>query len=68
MRLFHYDIKHVRLNGVIDLGNLSEREIALINKVIGFVAEQGLTDGRYRNLARIIESNMMKMMMNQNIH
>lgn len=68
MRLFHYDIKHVRLNGVIDLGNLSEREIALINKVIGFVAEQGLTDGRYRNLARIIESNMMKMMMNQNIY
>jgi hypothetical protein len=50
MKLFHYDTKHQQVHGSVDLGNLSSTEITLVNKVLEFLLDQVITDGRYKCL------------------
>ncbi len=50
MKLFLYDTKHQQVNGSTDLGNLTDSEVALVNKVIAFLYDQLILDGRYRSI------------------
>ena len=49
MKLFNYDEKHQRVNAELDLGELSLKELELINKIIDFIDERGITN-RYNTL------------------
>ena len=49
MKLFLYDEKHQQLIDNLDLGNLSNEEIAQINKIIDFLEDNHILD-RYKNL------------------
>ncbi len=46
MKLFHHDDKHDRINGELDLGDISFKEQQLLKQVIAFLAQQGVTNRR----------------------
>lgn len=50
MKLFYYDTKHQQVIAQKDMGELPEKEVALINSVLEFLADNLITDGRYKNL------------------
>jgi hypothetical protein len=49
MKLFIYDEKHERVNGELDLGDISDTENQLLEKVIAFLDKENITD-RYGSL------------------
>lgn len=51
MKLFLFDTKHQQVVGSLEVGKLCTTEVELINKVIAFLEDQQITDGRYKNLA-----------------
>ena len=51
MKLFYYDSKHENLLGELELGSLSLTECMLIHKIVDFMREKNLLDGRYREMA-----------------
>lgn len=50
MKLFLYDTKHQQVHAHTDMGDLNQTEVALVNKVLEFLQDNRITDGRYRNL------------------
>lgn len=40
MTLFDYDLKHERILGNLDLGQLTTKEMSLINEVVEFIEQQ----------------------------
>ena len=50
MKLFLYDTKHQQVIAQKDMGNLSEKDVALVNNVFEFLQDNLITDGRYKNL------------------
>lgn len=50
MKLFYYDTKHEQVIAQKDMGDLSEKEINLVDEVLEFLSENDITDGRYKNL------------------
>ena len=49
MQLFIYDEKHEQVPGAIDLGNLTQHEEAIVQKIIAFLDSKQITD-RYKRL------------------
>lgn len=49
MKLFLYDDKHDHVFGELDLGVVSPETNELIEKIISFLEENGITD-RYKNI------------------
>jgi hypothetical protein len=49
MKLFLYDEKHHQVYDMIDLGELSNKEIILLQKVAYFLGKNAITD-RYKSL------------------
>jgi len=50
MKLFLYDTKHQQVTAQKDMGNLTEKDVALVNTVLEFLQDNLVTDGRYNNL------------------
>jgi hypothetical protein len=50
MKLFFYDTKHQQVIDSLDVGELTGSEAGLVNKVIDFLEDVKLIDGRYKNL------------------
>ena len=50
MKLFYYDTKHQQIIVQKDMGDLSEKEVNLVNSVLEFLEDSLLTDGRYKDL------------------
>lgn len=49
MKLFNYDEKHERVNGELDLGELTPSESKLLDKIVAWMGDQGFTS-RYQQL------------------
>lgn len=49
MKLFLHDRKHEQILAELDLGEISHEQEALLDKIINFLDEQGVTD-RYKDL------------------
>ncbi len=49
MNLYYYDDKHAFINGTLDLGPLTEEQLALLSKVIIFLDQNYITN-RYKRL------------------
>ena len=50
MNMYLYDTKHQQVIAQQDMGDLTETEVALVNKVFDFLQDNLVTDGRYKNL------------------
>jgi hypothetical protein len=50
MKLFLYDTKRQQVTAQKDMGNLTEKDVALVNTVLEFLQDNLVTDGRYKNL------------------
>lgn len=49
MKLYVHDEKHQNVNGELNLGEVSEKEAAMIKKIMDFLGEQGMSH-RYARL------------------
>lgn len=49
MKLYNYDSKHQSINGELDLGDITDVESAIVDKLIYFLDEAGFTS-RYNGL------------------
>jgi hypothetical protein len=50
MKLYYYDSKHEQVHYELNLGDLSSEDQALLDRVIDWMQNIGLLDGRYRDL------------------
>lgn len=58
MKLFYYDLKHNEIHDELELGNLTKDQEDLVDKIIEFLNENEILDGRYKNL--ILAQNITK--------
>jgi hypothetical protein len=50
MKLFYFDNKHNQMIAKLDLGELSPNEFLLLHKVLQFLKDKDIIDGRYKDL------------------
>jgi hypothetical protein len=50
MKLFYFDNRHSQILANLDLGELSPNEFLLLHKVLQFLKDEKVIDGRYKDL------------------
>lgn len=50
MKMFYYDSRHEEVHNEVDLGELTEDQTILINKIERFLFRSGIIDRHYKHL------------------